>query len=93
MATTESTFQVLAIGRIESPLADVAAAPKQGSEGAPEAWLVFESDVAEGLRDLQPGDRVIVLTWLHRAQRDVLRVHPRDDLAQPEVGVFSTRSA
>ena len=81
------------IGRVESPLTDVASAPKQGHEGAPEAWLVFEPDMVEGLRDLGPGDRVIVLTWLHRARRDVLRVHPRDDLAAPEQGVFSTRSA
>lgn len=81
------------IGRVESPLTDVASAPKQGHEGAPEAWLVFEPDVLDGLRDLRPGDRVIVLTWLDRARRDVLRVHPRDDVAQPEQGVFSTRSA
>ena len=81
------------IGHVESPLTDPAAAPKQGREGAPEAWLVFDGDVAAGLRDLHEGDRVIVLTWLHRASRDVLVVHPRDDPANPETGVFSTRSA
>jgi tRNA-Thr(GGU) m(6)t(6)A37 methyltransferase TsaA len=81
------------IGTVESPLTDVASAPKQGHEGAPEAWLVFEPDVFDGLQDLRPGDRVIVLTWLDRARRDVLRVHPRDDVVQPEQGVFSTRSA
>ena len=81
------------IGTVESPLADLASAPKQGHEGAPEACLVFEPGVSHGLRDLRPGDRVIVLTWLHRARRDVLRVHPRDDVAKPEQGVFSTRSA
>jgi tRNA-Thr(GGU) m(6)t(6)A37 methyltransferase TsaA len=67
-------------------------APRQGDEGSPEAWLVFEPDVREGLRDLRPGTEVIVLTWLDRARRDVLVVHPRGDLARPETGVFSTRS-
>ncbi len=86
-------FQLVAIGRVESPLTDVASAPKQGHEGAPEAWLVFEPDVLDGLADLRAGDRVIVLTWLDRARRDVLRVHPRDDVARPQQGVFSTRSA
>ena len=81
------------IGVVESPLTDPATTPKQGAEGAPQAWLVFEPTVLEGLREIQPGDRVIVLTWLDRARRDVLRVHPRDDLANPERGVFSTRSA
>ena len=81
------------IGRVESTLVDPAAAPKQGHEGAPEAWLVFEGAVAAGLADLRPGDEVLVLTWLDRAARDVLVVHPRDDPAAPETGVFSTRSA
>ena len=81
------------IGRVESPLVDPAAAPKQGNEGAPEAWLVLEDAVADGLRDLRVGDDILVLTWLDRADRDVLVVHPRDDPAAPETGVFSTRSA
>jgi tRNA-Thr(GGU) m(6)t(6)A37 methyltransferase TsaA len=81
------------IGHVESPLTDVAQAPKQGNEGAPAAWLVFDDAVTEGLRDLRPGDEVLVLTWLDRARRDVLAVHPRDDPAAPETGVFSTRSA
>ena len=81
------------IGRVESPLTDPAAAPKQGDEGAPAAWLVFDEAVAAGLRDLRAGDEVLVLTWLDRAQRDVLVVHPRDDPSAPETGVFSTRSA
>jgi tRNA-Thr(GGU) m(6)t(6)A37 methyltransferase TsaA len=81
------------IGRVESPLVDPAAAPKQGDEGAPAAWLVFDEAVAEGLRDLYAGQDVLVLTWLDRARRDVLSVHPRDDPAVPEMGVFSTRSA
>ena len=81
------------IGVVESPLTDPAAAPKQGSEGAPDAWLVLEPGVAAGLDGMRPGDEIIVLTWLHRARRDVLRVHPRDDPSNPERGVFTTRSA
>ena len=81
------------IGYVESPLADPKLAPKQGNEGAPEAWLVFRPSFQEALRDLKEGDEVIVLTWLDRADRDVLRVHPRDDLSRPPMGVFRTRSA
>ena len=81
------------IGHVESSLTDPAAAPKQGDEGAPEAWLVFDEAVRAGLADLQAGDEILVLTWLDRARRDVLVVHPRDDPAAPETGVFSTRSA
>jgi tRNA-Thr(GGU) m(6)t(6)A37 methyltransferase TsaA len=86
-------IELTPIGRVESELADPASAPKQGREGAPEAWLVFEASVLDGLDGLEPGADVIVLTWLHRAQRDVLRVHPRDDPATPLRGVFNTRSA
>jgi tRNA-Thr(GGU) m(6)t(6)A37 methyltransferase TsaA len=86
-------FEVMPIGAVESPLTDMASAPKQGHDGAPDAWLVFEPAVLEGLQGIRPGDQVIVLTWLDRAQRDVLRVHPRDDLANPKQGVFNTRSA
>lgn len=81
------------IGHVESPLVDPAAAPKQGHEGAPPAWLVFEDAVAAGLADLRSGQEILVLTWLDRARRDVLVVHPRDDPAAPQTGVFSTRSA
>jgi tRNA-Thr(GGU) m(6)t(6)A37 methyltransferase TsaA len=86
-------LEVIPIGRVESPLTDAASAPKQGYEGAPDAWLVFEPEVLEGLQGITAGDRVIVLTWLDRARRDVLRVHPRDDPANPMQGVFNTRSA
>jgi tRNA-Thr(GGU) m(6)t(6)A37 methyltransferase TsaA len=86
-------FAVVPIGRVESTLTDRAGAPKQGHEGGPVAWLVFEPAVGDGLADLRPGDRIVVVTWLHLADRDVLRVHPRDDPANPERGVFSTRSA
>jgi tRNA-Thr(GGU) m(6)t(6)A37 methyltransferase TsaA len=80
------------IGTVDSPLTDPASAPKQGHEGSPEASLVFEPTVREGLQDLRVGEQVIVLTWLDRAQRDVLKVHPRGDMSIPEHGVFSTRS-
>ena len=80
------------IGTVESPLTDRGSAPKQGHEGSPDAWLVFEPAVLEGLQGIRPGDEVIVLTWLDRAHRDVLRVHPRDDVANPMQGVFNTRS-
>jgi tRNA-Thr(GGU) m(6)t(6)A37 methyltransferase TsaA len=89
----QGTLVLRPIGRVESPLADPDAAPKQGDEGSPEAWLVFEPAVREGLRDLDVNSEVIVLTWLHRADREVLAVHPRDDPATPMRGVFSTRSA
>ena len=90
---TDRPYQLRAIARVESQLVDPAAAPKQGGEGAPAAWLQFEPSVAEGLRDLKAGDDIIVLTWLDRARRDLLLVHPRDDSASPQRGVFSTRSA
>jgi tRNA-Thr(GGU) m(6)t(6)A37 methyltransferase TsaA len=85
-------YEIRPIGYVESPLVDRESAPKQGFEGAPEAWLVFDSTVAEGIRDLAADAEVFVLTWLHQAQRDVLAVHPRGDPANPETGVFSTRS-
>jgi tRNA-Thr(GGU) m(6)t(6)A37 methyltransferase TsaA len=80
------------IARVESMLVDRATAPKQGDEGAPDAWLVFEPGLIAGLHGLRAGDEAIVLTWLDRARRDVLSVRPRGDAARPETGVFSTRS-
>jgi tRNA-Thr(GGU) m(6)t(6)A37 methyltransferase TsaA len=85
-------FELTPIGRVESPLTDPDSAPKQGDEGAPEAWLVFEPAVVEALDGIRMGDEVIVLTWLHRARRDMLRVHPRGDPSRAEQGVFSTRA-
>jgi tRNA-Thr(GGU) m(6)t(6)A37 methyltransferase TsaA len=85
-------FDVEQIGVVESPLTDLAAAPKQGDEGAPDAWLALDERVAAGLEGIASGDELIVLTWLHRAQRDVLSVHPRGDLSRPPQGVFGTRS-
>ena len=90
---SDADLTVVPIGRVESPLTDPADAPKQGSEGAPDAWLVLLPEVLEALDGIGPGARVIVLTWLDQARRDILRVHPRDDVNKPQRGVFSTRSA
>ena len=81
------------IAWVESPLTDPDTAPKQGDEGAPDAWVVFDDEMRDGIRDLRVGDEVFLLTWLHFADRDVLAVHPRDDLTRPQQGVFSTRSS
>jgi len=89
---SEETYLLRPIGHVESPLIDPAEAPKQSFEGAPAAWLVFDEAVREGLRELHVGDEIVVLTWLDRADRGVLRVHPRGDTSLPERGVFSTRS-
>lgn len=80
------------IGRVVSPLDDASTAPRQPDEGAPSAWLLFEESVLDALSSLHTGDEVILLTWLDRAHRDVLRVHPRGDRSRPQEGVFSTRS-
>jgi tRNA-Thr(GGU) m(6)t(6)A37 methyltransferase TsaA len=89
----EIPYEVRPIGYVDSPLVDREGAPKQGFEGgAPDAWLVFDPGVAEGIRDLAIGAEVFVLTWLHRARRDVLAVHPRDEPRNPKTGVFATRS-
>ncbi|WP_433157186.1 tRNA (N6-threonylcarbamoyladenosine(37)-N6)-methyltransferase TrmO [Kribbella sp. CA-247076] len=85
-------FVVRPIGHVESVLRSRDDAPRQPDEGAPSAWLVFDESVRDGLRDLAPGDRIIVITWFDRADREVLAVHPRDDRTRPETGVFSTRS-
>jgi tRNA-Thr(GGU) m(6)t(6)A37 methyltransferase TsaA len=85
-------IEIKPVGRVESPLIDRAEAPKQGTEGAPEAWLVFESDLLEALHGIAVGDEILVFTWLDRGRRDVLQTHPRDDPANPIQGVFNTRS-
>jgi tRNA-Thr(GGU) m(6)t(6)A37 methyltransferase TsaA len=87
-----ASFEVKVIGRVESPLTDMESAPRQTDEGAPEAWLVFEPDVLEGLQSVRAGDEIILITWLDRARRDVLSVHPRGDISRALTGVFTTRS-
>jgi tRNA-Thr(GGU) m(6)t(6)A37 methyltransferase TsaA len=87
-----TSFEMKPIGKVASPLNDLESAPLQADEGAPEAWLVFDPQMLEGLRSLRSGDEVIVITWLDRARRDVLSVHPRGDPARAQEGIFSTRS-
>jgi tRNA-Thr(GGU) m(6)t(6)A37 methyltransferase TsaA len=86
------TYQVRAVGRVESPLVDRDLAPRQGDEGAPDAWIVFDPAVRQAIDDFAVGAEVIVVTWFDRADRDVLAVHPRGDPDNPVLGVFSTRS-
>jgi tRNA-Thr(GGU) m(6)t(6)A37 methyltransferase TsaA len=84
--------QLRPIGVIRSTLESREQAPKQGSEGAPDAWLEVNQSVAEALDGLAAGDDIIVVTWLHRARRDTLKVYPRSDRRRPLTGVFATRS-
>ena len=88
----ETSYTIEPIGVISSELVSREAAPLQGYEGAPEAWLELTDLVAQGLVGIKAGDELIVLTWLHRARRDVLHVHPRGRLDAPLTGVFATRS-
>ena len=85
-------FALKVIGRVESPLRSRDQAPKQGEEGSPLAMLVFDPFVIDALSGIRIGDRLLLLTWLDRADRSVMRVHPRDDRTKPLYGVFSTRS-
>ena len=73
-------------------MTDPGSAPKQGDEGAPDAWIEFEPDVVDGLRGIEVGDELLLLSWFDRADRGVLTTHPRGDTSRPEAGVFSTRS-
>jgi tRNA-Thr(GGU) m(6)t(6)A37 methyltransferase TsaA len=80
------------IGVIRSTLKRLADAPMQGSEGAPDAWVEIAAAVRDALRGLRAGDQVILITWLHQSDREVLQVHPRSDPNRPLTGVFATRS-
>ncbi|GAA2190643.1 tRNA (N6-threonylcarbamoyladenosine(37)-N6)-methyltransferase TrmO [Micromonospora lupini] len=88
----DDAYLLRPVGRVASPLTDAASAPRQGDEGAPTAWLIFDPQVEQALSDLSAGAELLVLTWLDRARRDVLAVHPRGDETRPRTGVFSTRS-
>ena len=90
--SSSDTYQVRPIGWVESTLVDPADAPNQGYHGAPAAWLVIDPEVREGIRDIQVGSELVVLTWLHQARRDELATQPGDDPTGPGRGVFSTRS-
>lgn len=89
---THRSYPLFAVGTVESVLTDAADAPRQPDEDAPPAWLVFEPELASGLSGIAVGAEIIVLTWLDRARRDVLTVHPRGDTSRPLQGVFATRS-
>ena len=88
----ESDYVLYPIGFLQSPLKEPGEAPRQGREGAPDAWLEVNASVAEGLEAIAVGDEIIVITWLHKAQRDILKTHPRNDETMPLAGVFATRS-
>jgi tRNA-Thr(GGU) m(6)t(6)A37 methyltransferase TsaA len=87
------SFTVQAIGAIRSPLADTATAPKQGGEGGADAWIDLDPSVEPAVQGLTVGQEMLLFTWLDRARRDLLEVHPRDNPANPKKGVFATRSA
>jgi tRNA-Thr(GGU) m(6)t(6)A37 methyltransferase TsaA len=89
---TSSAYTIEPIGVIRSSLKRLEDAPMQGDEGAPDAWLELTPKAALGLMGIKAGDELLLLTWLHLAQRDVLQVHPRGDVNRPLTGVFATRS-
>ena len=88
----ENNYVLEPIGVIRSELTNLAAAPRQGDEGGYEAWLEITPQFATGLVGINAGDKLIVLTWLHLARREILQVHPRGRLETPLAGVFATRS-
>ncbi|MHB8169071.1 MAG: tRNA (N6-threonylcarbamoyladenosine(37)-N6)-methyltransferase TrmO [Thermoleophilia bacterium] len=90
--SADAKAEITPIGVIHSPLADRETAPRHGSEGGAEAWLEVYPEYADGLGGIVSGSEVILLTWLHRSRRDVLKVHPRRNREAPLTGVFATRS-
>lgn len=86
------TYTIEAIGFVRSTLKHLDDAPRQGDEDAPQAWIEILPEFSEALLGIQPGTELMILSWLHLAQRDILQVHPRDDKARPLSGVFATRS-
>ena len=87
-----SSLELRSIGVIRSSITNRSEAPKQGYEGAPDAWLELVPEVGPGLDGIETGDEIIVITWLDRGNRETLRVHPRGNPANPITGVFATRS-
>ncbi len=88
----KTSYTIEPIGVIHSELTSCEAAPHQGNEGAPDAWLEVDATIAEGLEGIAAGNEIILITWFHRARRDTLKVHPRGDKNRPLTGVFATRS-
>jgi len=89
---TEAIYTLRPIGFMSSELTSRETAPHQGYEGAPDAWLIVNPEFAEGLEGIKAGSEMILITWLHLADRDTLKVHPRGDKSRPLTGVFTTRS-
>jgi tRNA-Thr(GGU) m(6)t(6)A37 methyltransferase TsaA len=85
-------FELKPIGVVRSTLMELEDAPRQGDEGAPDAWIELMPSMRDAIHGLEPGAVILVITWLHEARRDVLQVHPRSDPANPLTGVFATRS-
>lgn len=85
-------YDIRPIGVIRSELTRRDAAPRQGYEGAPDAWVEMDPAVAEGLEGIAAGHEIVLITWFHKAHRDILKLHPRRDKHKPMTGVFSTRS-
>jgi tRNA-Thr(GGU) m(6)t(6)A37 methyltransferase TsaA len=90
--TPHDRYSVIPIGWVRSTLKDRISAPRQGKEGAPDAWLEFEQNVVEGLEGIDVGHQLIIVTWLHEAERETLKVRPRSDPLNRLTGVFATRS-
>jgi tRNA-Thr(GGU) m(6)t(6)A37 methyltransferase TsaA len=89
---SDDAYELRPIGVIRSTLKVRSNAPKQGAEGAPDAWLEVYPEAADALDGLAVGDEIILITWFHRADRAVRKVHPRSDPRNPLTGVFATRS-
>ena len=89
----DDAYVLTPVGVVRSPLLRREDAPRQGGEGAPDAWILLEPSFADALQGIRAGDELVIVTWLHQADRDVLQVHPRDDLSRPLTGVFATRSS
>ena len=88
----ETSYTIKPIGVIRSELRNRQAAPLQGYEGAPDAWLEVNSTVTEGLEGITEGKEIVLITWFHKAYRDILKLHPRGDKDRSLTGVFTTRS-
>jgi len=88
----ETRYDIRPIGVIRSELTSRDAAPRQANEGAPDAWVVVDAAVAEGLKGISVDHEIVLITWFHKANREILKLHPRRDKKKPMTGVFSTRS-
>jgi len=88
----DTDYLLAPIGFLRSSLKERKEAPKQGGEGAPDAWVEIHAEVVQGLKGIEVGDAIIVITWFHQSRRDILQTHPRNDMRIPLTGVFATRS-